>query len=213
MYATCQPVDTDHSAMTPEDVHPLDAVPVLNMRGSVVALGPLRDDLLPTYEHWLGDPSQLAVIDRRYRPSRPDWIHGWYRKVSQSRPDAQVYTVWSTRDMAPIGIAALQEINDRSRTAELGIVIGNPACRDAIHLNETHWLLLRIAFDILSLENVMTRVAQNDVLARTTCERLGFNVIGVRRAAEQEGGRRRDTVLMDYTSADYAQRLEPGAGT
>lgn len=177
--------------------------PALNLRGELVGLGPLQPELLETYERWLNDFDLLAMLDRRFRPLTADWIRTWYERQSRANGDTLVFTIWDLATMTPIGNAALQDIDPRTRTAEFGIFIADPAHRGKGRGTEATRLLLRFAFETLSLENVMLRVYAYNERALKLYERVGFRPIGRRRGAQRRWGKAWDTVLMDITPADY----------
>lgn len=180
-----------------------DQVPILNMRGEKVGLGPLNPELLEQYEHWLNDFDLLALMDRRFRPLTKDWIQTWYERQSRASGDVLVFTIWDIATMTPIGNAALQDIDGRSRTAEFGIFIADPAFRGAGRGTEATRLMLRFAFDTLSLENLMLRVYEYNHRAIAVYESVGFKLIGRRRGAQRRDGRAWDILLMDITPNDF----------
>lgn len=180
-----------------------DQVPILNMRGEKVGLGPLNPELLEQYEHWLNDFDLLALMDRRFRPLTKDWIQTWYERQSRASGDVLVFTIWDIATMTPIGNAALQDIDGRSRTAEFGIFIADSAFRGAGRGTEATRLMLRFAFDTLSLENLMLRVYEYNHRAIAVYESVGFKLIGRRRGAQRRDGRAWDILLMDITPNDF----------
>lgn len=177
--------------------------PILNMRGEKVGLGPLNPELLETYEHWLNDFDLLAMMDRRFRPLTKNWIHSWYERQSRASGDVLVFTIWDLATMTPIGNTALQNIDGRSRTAEFGIFIADPAFRGEGRGTEATRLMLRFAFDTLSLENIMLGVYEYNHRAIAAYESAGFKVIGRRRGAQRRDGRAWDILLMDITPDDF----------
>lgn len=180
--------------------------PVLNMRGDVVGLGPLQPDLLETYERWLNDFDLLAMLDRRFRPLTADWIRAWYDRQSRANGDTLVFTIWDQATLTPIGNAALQDIDPRTRTAEFGIFIAEPDYRGNGRGTEATRLLLRFAFETLSLENVMLRVYSYNERALKVYERVGFKLIGRRRGAQRRWGQSWDTLLMDITPGEFVEK-------
>lgn len=194
----------DRPAFRPASSQPfVHRPPVLNLRGEQIGLGPLQPDLLDTYERWLNDFDLLAMLDRRFRPLTADWIRTWYERQSRANGDTLVFTIWDLATMTPIGNAALQDIDSRARTAEFGIFIAEPAHRGNGRGTEATRLLLRFAFEALSLENVMLRVYAYNERAVKVYERVGFQLIGRRRGAQRRWGRAWDTLLMDITPAEF----------
>ena len=177
--------------------------PILNMRGENVGLGPLRSELLETYQRWLNDFDLLSMVDRRFRPLTADWIQSWYDRQSRAQGDSLVFTIWDLATMTPIGNTALQDIDSRTRTAEFGIFIADPEFRGAGRGTEATRMMLRFAFDTLSLENIMLRVYEYNEPAMAVYKHVGFQEIGRRRGAQRHQGRTWDIVLMDITPEDF----------
>ena len=177
--------------------------PILNMRGEKVGVGPLRPELLDTYARWLNDFDLLSLMDRRFRPLTADWISTWYDRQSRAAGDSLVFTIWDLATMTPIGNTALQDIDGRTRTAEFGIFIAESDFRGDGRGTEATRLMLRFAFETLSLENIILRVYEYNERAMSVYERVGFQQIGRRRGAQRRQGRNWDIVLMDITPSDF----------
>jgi diamine N-acetyltransferase len=183
-------------------LEPATHSPVMNMRGEKVGIGPLRPELLETYARWLNDFDLLSLMDRRFRPLTADWIQTWYERQSRATGDSLVFTIWDMDTMTPIGNTALQDIDGRTRTAEFGIFIADQEFRGEGRGTEATRLMLRFAFETLSLENVMLRVYEYNEPAISVYERVGFRLIGRRRGAQRREGRTWDILLMDITPDD-----------
>ena len=181
---------------------PLQQPPVMNMRGEQVGLGPLRVDLLPTYERWLNDFDLLAMLDRRFRPLTHDWVKTWFDRQSRGNGDALVFTIWDLATMTPIGNTALQDIDTRSRTAEFGIFIAEPEFRGDGRGTEATRMMVRFALETLGLENLILRVFDDNERAIRAYRKVGFQEIGRRRGAHRRNGVPGDIVLMDITPDD-----------
>lgn len=177
--------------------------PVLNMRGQEVGLGPLSPELMPVYQRWLNDFELLSLLDRRFRPLTSDWIRTWYDRQSRATGDSLVFTIWDISSNTPIGNAALQDIDARSRTAEFGIFIAELSFRGKGRGTEATRMMLDFAFDTLALENIMLRVYDHNARAIAVYERVGFKVLGRRRGANRRHGSAADVILMDIVRGDY----------
>jgi len=97
--------------------------PTLNVEGDLVALGPLRRDLLPLYTRWIND---LATV-RTLGASLPITLEGetkWYDEWATSEKTVP-FTVYARQGLRPIGTASLFEVDHRNRTAVFGIFIGD----------------------------------------------------------------------------------------
>ena len=60
--------------------------PILNVEGSLVALGPLRRDLLPTYQRWINDLATMRTLGLAPLPMTSEKEQDWYDRQSKPRP-------------------------------------------------------------------------------------------------------------------------------
>jgi RimJ/RimL family protein N-acetyltransferase len=184
--------------------HPqIRSLPVSNMRGNLVALGPLRRDWLPVYQRWLNDFEMLKLIDRRFRPHASEWITQWYERHASGAHDALIFTIIANDGSCPVGNIALQDVDYRNRTAELGIYIGDPECRGKGYGTEAVRLMLGFAFRMLGLQNVMLRVYEYNEAAIRVYGRAGFREFGRRHQSQFMDGRFWDVILMECVASTY----------
>jgi hypothetical protein len=61
-----------------------------------VALGPLRRELIPTYQRWFNDFATLTTLDRLFRPTTPEQVAAWFERRITGTPTQThiVFTVW-----------------------------------------------------------------------------------------------------------------------
>ena len=146
-------MDTRQQARPPEAT-----LPLVNIVGEKVALGPLRKDLIPIYTRWYNDFNTLRTLDAMPVPLAVELIEKWYERVIQRGETEIAFTVYEQDTMRPIGNTGLNDIDYRNRTAEFGITIGEPDARGKGYGTETAQLMLGYAFTVLGLHNVMLTV-------------------------------------------------------
>lgn len=173
------------------------------MTGSLVSLGPLRREWLPIYQYWLNDFDMLKQIDRRFRPHSEEWITQWYERHAGAAQDSLVFTIISRTDIRPVGNIALQDIDYRNRTAEMGIYIGDAECRGKGYGSEATKMILSFAFRVLGLHNVMLRVYEYNEPAIRVYTKAGFREIGRRSQSQFMDGRFWDVILMECLASDF----------
>jgi RimJ/RimL family protein N-acetyltransferase len=173
------------------------------MRGNLVALGPLRRDWLPVYQHWLNDFEMLKLVDRRFRPHASEWITQWYERHASGAHDSLIFTIIANDGARPVGNIALQDVDYRNRTAELGIYIGDPDSRGKGYGTEAVHLLLGFAFRMLGLQNVMLRVYEYNEAAIRVYAKAGFQEFGRRHQCQFMDGRFWDVILMECVASTY----------
>jgi RimJ/RimL family protein N-acetyltransferase len=170
----------------------------LLISGERVALGPLRADLAPAYARWFNDPEvRQGILRRGIKTAETEaaWATTAMAAAAEPRPTVAHFTVYDVSDFRPVGATDLFEIDHLMGRAGFGIVIGERRGRGLG--TEATRLVLRWAFEVLGLHNVLLGAwASNDAALRAY-ERAGFREIGRRREALRHAGGRCDEVLMD----------------
>lgn len=177
-------------------------LPVSNLTGTKVSLGPLRREWMPHYQHWLNDFDMIKLIDRRFRPHTTEWITTWYERHAAGTGDSLIFTIIENKGFRPIGNIALQDIDYRNRTAELGIYVGDTASRGHGFGSEATTLLINFAFRVLGLQNVMLRVYEYNEAAIRVYQKAGFREFGRRHRSQFMDGRFWDVILMECLASE-----------
>jgi RimJ/RimL family protein N-acetyltransferase len=133
--------------------------PILNIEGDLVALGPIRRDLLPLYQRWINDLEALRTLDLPPYPMTVEKEQDWCDQQSRTENDVP-FTIYERKTLRPIGNTGLHGVDYCNRTATFGIIIGGPECRGKGYGTETTRLMLDYAFTALGLHNVMLTVPE-----------------------------------------------------
>ncbi len=179
----------------------MEEQPGFVVEGERVALGPLRMDLIPTYQRWENDleaATANGVVIPFTLEAQRERIAG-----RSGKPDLCDFTVYDRSDQAPIGWSTLARIDHRNGTAEFGILLGER--RDRGLGTEATRLTLDWGFTVLGLHNVMLGVAAWNQRAIRVYTKVGFREIGRRRGAGVTMGRRYDAVFMDLLASEFLQ--------
>ena len=176
--------------------------PVLSIEGELVALGPLRRDLLPLYQRWLNDLDTTRTLDLPPQPMTIEKEQDWYEGQVKAEHDT-TFTIYERETQRPIGNTGLHKIDHRNRTATYGIVIGEPDCRGKGYGTEATRLMLDFAFIALGLNNVMLMVFEYNPAGIKAYEKAGFKEIGRRRKSRMMGGKLWDDIYMDCLSSEF----------
>jgi RimJ/RimL family protein N-acetyltransferase len=182
---------------TPED----GERPIINVEGDLVALGPLRRDLLPLYTRWINDLAAAHTLGA----SAPSTLEGetkWYDESATSEKTVP-FTVYARPDLRPIGTASLFEVDHRHRSATFGILIGDREYRGKGYGTETTSLVLDYAFTMLGLHNVMLTVYDFNPAGVRAYEKAGFKEFGRRRQCHRSGGELHDEIFMQCLSEEF----------
>jgi RimJ/RimL family protein N-acetyltransferase len=170
--------------------------------GERVGFGPVRRDLVPTYTRWVNDPQVHAGVGA-IGVQTEETEGQWYERVSAAaaeRVPVQVhFTVYDLADDAPVGAVGLFDINHLHGTATFGILIGE---RRGTGLGtDATRVMLRWAWDVLGLHNVMLTVLAWNEAAIQAYRRAGFEDLGVRRSSVWSHGERVDDVFLQAVRA------------
>lgn len=74
--------------MATESNLPSSETPILNVVGERVALGPLREDLLPLYGRWINDFGTIRMLGVPPGPVTAEKEQDWYEQRGRRAGDA-----------------------------------------------------------------------------------------------------------------------------
>lgn len=179
----------------------MDEQPGFVIEGERVALGPMRMDLIATYQRWSND-LEVANGNGWVIPATLEAQREYVAGRSGKR-DVADFTVYDRSDQAPIGWSSLYGIDHRYGTAAFGIFLGE---RRGHGLGtEATRLTLDWGFTVLGLHNIMLSVAAWNERAIRVYAKVGFRELGRRRAAAVTMGHRHDGVFMDLLASEFLQ--------
>jgi len=176
-------------------------LPIVNIVGALVALGPLRRDLIPLLTRWSNDlvarhnisiPLPQTVEQRTARYERD--------ALGEEGVD---FAVYEREGWRPIGTVSLFNIDYRNRCADFGILIGEPDARGKGYGTEATRLMLDYAFTALGLRSVGLTVAEWNSAGQRAYVQAGFKEYGRRRSCRWRDGRWWDDVHMDALASEF----------
>jgi diamine N-acetyltransferase len=176
--------------------------PNVNITGERVALGPLRTDLIDTYERWLNDFGTMRTQGDLPGPRTRERSAAWYERVSSST-DSIWFLIYEIATWQPIGFTWLDSIDYRHRIGSFAISIGEPSMRGKGFGTETTMLMLDFAFTALGLHNISLEVYSHNVAGKRAYQRAGFREYGRRHECFYMGGQYWDEILMECLSTDF----------
>ena len=185
---------------------PEATLPVLNIVGEKVALGPLRKDLVPTYTQWYNNFYTLRTLGTTPVPLTLEQDERQHERLVARAETEISFTVYERSGSRPIGNVGLFDVDYRNRTAELGLIIAEPDARGKGYGTETTQLVVDYAFTGLGLHNVMLTVFEYNLAGIRVYIKAGFKEIGRRRASNFMGGKLWDIIYMECLSTEW----EPG---
>ena len=178
-------------------------LPLVNIVGEKVALGPLRKDLVPLYTRWFNDFAVTRMLGPMPRPLTLEQEEQWYERAN-TRGDAVVqFTIYEKDTGRPIGTTGLHDIDHRNRTALFGITIGEPDARGKGCGTEATQLMLDYAFTVQGLHNVMLLVHEYNPAGIRAYTNAGFKEFGRRRESQFMGGKYWDVIHMECLATEW----------
>jgi diamine N-acetyltransferase len=182
--------------------------------GERVRLRPIEREDLPRYVAWFAE-AQVRANLALFLPLSRAQEERWYENVLAQPPEEQPLAVDARGERwQHIGAAGLQNLQWRTRSTEIGLVIGDRAFWGQGLGTEVTALLVRFAFATLNLHRVALRVYEDNAPARRVYEKVGFVLEGRQRDGDFREGRYRDVLVYSILRPewnDLPRRHERGA--
>lgn len=175
--------------------------PIINVRGELVGLGPIRREHIPLYQRWMNDFETTRFLDFQPRPMTLEQETGWYESAATG--DGIIFTIYELATGRPIGNCDIQNLDVRNRRAQLGILIGEPEARGKGYGTEAMRLLADFAFTVLNLHSLMLWTYEYNIAGQRCYAKVGFREMGRRRASRWHAGRYWDEIAMDLLASEF----------
>jgi RimJ/RimL family protein N-acetyltransferase len=169
------------------------------LTGERVTLRAIERDDLPRYVQWLNEPAILAFFGPNL-PMSLEQETQWYENMLN---DGSVCNFAIEFDSQHIGGAGLSNIDNRHRSAEVGLFIGVSDMWDKGLGGDTLRTLLRYGFEQHNLNRIYLRVFAENKRAVHLYEKLGFQHEGCWRQAEFRHGRYQDMLWMSILRQEW----------
>lgn len=176
--------------------------PVINFESDLIALGPLRRDLVPLYHRWRNDFWVQRTYGGPLSPSTEENRGQWYDSMTETA-DGAWFTIYERESLRPIGITDLFNIERDHGFAWWGMLIGEADARGKGYGTDTARLMLDFAFTALNLHVVSLTVDEFNLAARRAYSRAGYKEVGRIRQATTVAGRRYDRIVMDCLASEF----------
>ena len=168
--------------------------------GERVYLSPVNPEDYEIYAKWLND----YEITQFYLSPTPVFSLANAKSFFEERAlKGHNFAIVRREDNVLIGYADLHDIATISRSAFLGVFIGEVECRGCGYGTEALRLLLNYGFDTLNLHSVSLSVVADNERGIACYRKLGFTEYGRRRDSWFKFGRFFDTVYMDILEDDF----------
>jgi RimJ/RimL family protein N-acetyltransferase len=170
--------------------------------GQKVCLGPLLRDDAPLVFNWLNTVT-LAHLNGPYRPTDQIGFDGWFANLGNDHSKV-MFAIRKQGDLRLLGYIQVTSIHPIFRTAEMGIVIGDPRDRGHGYGQEAVAMALQHCWNDLNLHRVTLYVVGDNPRAVHTYAKAGFREEGRMRAAAYVDGRHVDVVVMGLLRSEAA---------
>lgn len=162
-----------------------------------------RSDL-PIFVAWLNDPEVRRFISINFPISQAN-EEGWFENMLKRPPEEQPFAIEIKEgaDWRLIGNCGFFEIDHRTHSAEVGIMIGDKTCWNKGYGTETMRLLLDIGFGTLNLNRIYLRVDRLNAGGIRAYEKAGFVHEGAFRQGTYREGCYEDMLFMSVLRSEW----------
>jgi RimJ/RimL family protein N-acetyltransferase len=197
-----EPRRCDDDATGPSDVTNPSAPPSVNLRGKLVALGPVTAALQEPLHRWLNDMVSFRTLGAAPAPATSQIAQHLIDEVGAD-PTRVTFTIYDLSDDAPIGTTSVTHIDHRHRTCELDIAIMEIERRGKGLGTEAVRLVTDYAILALEMHNVQLRAFACNHAGIRAYRKAGFREYGRRREAWLHHGHRCDVVYMEVLASEW----------
>ena len=178
------------------------ALPIVNITGDHVALGPLAREHAPLIARWRNDFFVQRTFGSVPAPITIEKMVARVEEWSNAQSDYW-FIIYERATWRPIGHTDLFEVDWRSRTATFGILLGEAEGRGKGYGTEVARLMLDYAFTALGLHSVMLATDAFNLAGQAAYRKAGFKEFGRRRQCSFLNGELHDIVYMDCLASEF----------
>lgn len=177
------------------------------IRGEKVCLRNFETSDAPLYAKWRSDAAPMASAGYGYRG--PVSTTGSEQTIAQAhevqgKPDWR-FLLCLVEDDRPIGEVFLMHVDHENRSAEFGIMIGDPADWGKGYGTDALNAACDFGFGQLDLARIELRTRADNPGGRRSYEKAGFKLEGTLRSAVHNNGKRVDLLCMALLRDEWEQ--------
>jgi diamine N-acetyltransferase len=163
-----------------------------------------RSDI-PKFVEWLNDPEvrEHLLVDLPISIANEEqWFENMLKSPREEHPLA--IEIKEGAGWKLIGNCGLFSIDWHTRSAEIGLFIGNKSCWDKGYGTEVMRLLLRHGFGTLNLNRIYLRVHTPNQRGIRCYEKAGFVKEGCQRQGVYKDGKYLDVIMMSILRSEWS---------
>jgi RimJ/RimL family protein N-acetyltransferase len=179
-----------------------------------IYLRPAERDDLPRFVAWLSDARTTRTL-LLISPLSQVLEERWFEQMLEHHGvDRWHFVICRSADDRPVGVIDLHEMDKRSGSAAIGILIGAPEDTGQGYGSDALRAILDFGFGELRLERIWLDVYDFNERARRVYERVGFVLEGTLRRALYRAGSHHDVHRMAILREEWtgSGRAENPAG-
>lgn len=159
-----------------------------------------KDDLIKNYL-WANDPELIYLAGMQILPKSYWEITQWYESILREQ-NRKVYAI-KTHEGDYIGNIELNNLDWRSKSAEIGLIIGDQNFRQKGFGNQALQCILELAFKELGLNRLSAHILEYNKPALDLFEKVGFKKEGIMRKAFFTKDKFHDIICLGILSEEY----------
>jgi diamine N-acetyltransferase len=160
---------------------------------------------LPKFVEWLNDPEVNRYLELMYLPfsmaNEEQWFEAMLKRSREEQPFA--IEIKDGDGWRLVGNCGFFEINWITRSAEVGLFIGDKSIWNKGYGTDVMRLLLRIGFESLNLNRIFLRVDEANKGGIRAYEKAGFIHEGALRQGVFQAGQYRDMLVMSVLRSEW----------
>ncbi len=171
--------------------------------GKRIYLSPLCEECAENFTEWLNDFETTEYIGRSDQIMT---LEEEKKFLKEKAHEGYRFAIVELETDKFIGTVSLEDTNNTSKNATLGIFIGDKTVRNKGYGTEAVELILDYGFNYLNINNIKLDVIAFNERAIKCYEKCGFKECGRRRQSEYVDGKYYDRISMDILKNEFTKK-------
>lgn len=173
----------------------------MNYTGNIISFISLKEEHLPLMVKWRNDPFISQMMFSRSKFTLKKQIE-WFQKSKQDKSRVQ-FIIQDNKTKKLMGSIYLMHIDKKNAHCDWGYYIGEESFRMGGHAIEAEYLILKYAFDKLSLNKVYCQTFSHNKKVIAIHNKFGFLTDGVLRQHYKTNDGFADVVIMSILKDEF----------